>query len=198
MLSVKLDNVHSGHTIWNQCKQIPISMECAYALCYILSTNVNGWRGETDKWQITCLPRQCCTCVYLGRRANKTASRCEIRYMMGKPKQRISEKLRKNFDGDDWWSRNECTGGGARRRRVESVCVWEVDKEDACIVLTLAWQRVFGWGGRRGRATEGNNKCCFAVNLDKSLHDGSHYIFLQWQGYMKGKFALDSRQQFAP
>lgn len=55
---------------------------------------------------------------------------------------------------------------------------------------------MYGEVERRG----GNNKCCFAVNLDKSLHDDSHYIFLQWQGYiMKGKFAaLDSREQFAP
>jgi len=27
MFLVELDNIQRGHTIWNQCKQIPISME---------------------------------------------------------------------------------------------------------------------------------------------------------------------------
>jgi len=91
----------------------------------------------------------------------------------------------------DGW--NECTETGGACLYVESGqrgCVYSVD------ISVAKSFRVRG--GRRGRATEGNNKCCFAANLDKSLHDGSHYIFLQWQGYMKEKFALDSRQQFPP
>lgn len=129
---------------------------------------------------------QQCRYMCLDRRANKTSSRCEIRYS-GKPKQReyigdcAGKTLIMMIDGCEM-NAHESTS----ERLVVAVGVWKGSGQRGSTysVLTLARKRVFGRGDRRrDQATKwgggSNNKCCVAVNLDKSLHDGSHYVFLQ-------------------
>lgn len=92
--------------------------------------------------------------VCLGRRANKTASRCEICYL-GEPKQReyIGDRAGKTLimmiDGCEMNAYESVTRG---RRR----CVREVDKEDACSVDISKKKSFLVKGGVRwGRATGG-------------------------------------------
>jgi len=96
-----------------------------------MQTNSNfdwKWKGHIiiiiytqNKFRLTTVKRvngRLCVCcsvrLWVFRSSNKQNSQSVWNSLYtGKPKQRISkDRLRKNFDRDDWWLRNERAGPG--------------------------------------------------------------------------------------